>query len=366
MINELILTAGPSITEREINYVTDAVTNGWNEQWNGYLVKFENQIADYLNVKHAISTSSCTGALHISLLACGIGPGDEVIVPDITWVASASAVAYVGATPVFCDIEEMSWCLDIESAKKLITEKTKAIIPVHLYGHPANMPVIMDFAKKYNLKVIEDAAPSIGAEINGQKTGTFGDAAGFSFQGAKILSTGEGGMFVCNDDEVYKRFKSLNDHGRDPEKPLAAVEVGYKYKMSNLQAAMGLAQLERVDELVNRKIEINAIYRDLLKGCGKIRISDSLPNCKSIHWMSSIELIGATYEQRDIFMRNLRQNLVDSRPVFSPLSSLPMFKRTQENPVADRVGQSAINLPSGHNLTLEQLEHVAKVVKEIV
>ncbi|MBE1274800.1 DegT/DnrJ/EryC1/StrS family aminotransferase [Enterovibrio baiacu] len=362
----MILTAGPSITEKEISYVTDAVTNGWNNDWNKYLVKFEKSLAEYVDVKHSLSTSSCTGALHLSMLACGIGPGDEVIVPEITWVASASAVAYVGATPVFCDIDPVSWCMDIESAARLIGPKTKAIMPVHLYGHPANMPAIMKLARDNNLKVIEDAAPSIGAEIDGKKTGSFGDAAGFSFQGAKILSTGEGGMFVTNNDEIFQRVKSLNDHGRDPSRPLASVEVGYKYKMSNLQAAMGLAQMERVEELVDRKREINAIYQDLLSDCGAVQVTSELDGCKSIHWMSSVELLGFDYDKRQQFMNKLKENLVDSRPVFSPLSSLPMFHRTIENPVADRIGQSAINLPSGHNLTLEQQEHVAKVIKSLL
>ncbi|WP_333004764.1 DegT/DnrJ/EryC1/StrS family aminotransferase [Vibrio coralliilyticus] len=366
MINEMILTAGPSITEKEINYVTDAVTNGWNDDWNKYLVKFEKSLADYVGVKHSISTSSCTGALHLSLMACGIGPGDEVIVPEITWVASASAVAYVGATPVFCDIDPVSWCMDIESAASLIGPKTKAIMPVHLYGHPANMPAIMKLARDNNLKVIEDAAPSIGAEIDGKKTGSFGDAAGFSFQGAKILSTGEGGMFVSNNDEVFQRVKSLNDHGRDPSRPLAAVEVGYKYKMSNLQAAMGLAQIERVEELVDRKRDINRIYRELLADCPGVKVTSELSGCKSIHWMTSVELLGYDYEKRQKFMNKLKENLVDSRPVFSPLSSLPMFERRVKNPVADRIGQSAINLPSGHNLTQEQLEHVAETIKSLV
>ena len=366
MINELILTAGPSITEKELNYVTDAVTNGWNNNWNKYLIQFEDKLANYVGVKHSISTSSCTGALHLSLLACGIGPGDEVIVPDITWVASASAVAYTGAIPVFCDIDPISWCLDLESATKLIGPKTKAIMPVHLYGHPANMPAIMKFARANNLLVIEDAAPSIGAEIDGKKTGSFGDAAGFSFQGAKILSTGEGGMFVTNNDEIYSRVKSLNDHGRDPSRPLAAVEVGYKYKMSNLQAAMGVAQIERVEELVNRKREINTIYQELLSGCSGVKVTSELSGCKSIHWMTSVELLGFDYDKRQLFMKKLRENLVDSRPVFSPLSSLPMFERTIDNPVADRIGQSSINLPSGHNLTIDQLEHVASVIKKLI
>jgi perosamine synthetase len=366
MINEMILTAGPSITEKEISYVTDAVTNGWNNDWNKYLIQFEKSFSEYIGVKHSLSTSSCTGALHLAMLACGIGPGDEVIIPEITWVASASAVAYVGATPVFCDIDPVSWCMDLSSVERLVTSKTKAIMPVHLYGHPANMPAIMKFARANNLLVIEDAAPSIGAEIDGKKTGSFGDAAGFSFQGAKILSTGEGGMFVSNNDEIFNRVKSLNDHGRDPSRPLAAVEVGYKYKMSNLQAAMGLAQIERAEELVDRKREINKIYQELLSDCAGVTVTSELSGCRSIHWMTSIELIGFNYDKRELFMKKLRENFVDSRPVFSPLSSLPMFEERVTNPVAAKIGHSSINLPSGHNLNIDQIEHVANTIKKLI
>ena len=365
-IKKMILTAGPSITEKEISYVTDAVTNGWNENWNSYITRFESEFSNYIGVKHAITTSSCTGALHLGLLALGIGPGDEVIVPEITWVATASAVTYVGATPVFCDIEEGSWCMSVESAESLITPKTKAIFPVHLYGHPANMPEIMKLANKYQLKVIEDAAPSIGAEVGGQKTGSFGDVSGFSFQGAKILVTGEGGMLVTNNQSLFDRVKSLGDHGRNPKYPLAAVEVGYKYKMSNLQAALGLAQIERADELVNRKREINALYNKLLNNNNKIRVSSELKDCKGIHWMTSIELIGASFEERENFMKKLKENMIDSRPVFSPMSSLPMFEKRVENPIAYRIGSSAINLPSGHNLTDEEIRYVCETINRVI
>ncbi|MDC1318150.1 DegT/DnrJ/EryC1/StrS family aminotransferase [Candidatus Thioglobus sp.] len=362
----MILTAGPSITEKEIAYVTDAITNGWNENWNSYLIRFESEFAKYIGVKHAMTTSSCTGALHLGLLAMGIGPGDEVIIPEITWVATASAVAYTGATPIFCDIEEGSWCMDAKSAESLITPKTKAIFPVHLYGHPANMLEIMKLADKYGLYVIEDAAPSIGAEINGQKTGSFGHIAGFSFQGAKILATGEGGMIVANDKKLFSRIKSLGDHGRNPKYPLAAVEVGYKYKMSNLQAALGLAQLERIEELVDRKREINTLYNLLLSDNDNVRVTSELKDCKSIHWMTSIELIECSFDSREKFMQKLKKNLIDSRPVFSPMSSLPMFNSRIKNSVANRIGSSAINLPSGHNLKNSQIEFICETISKIL
>ena len=363
--NKLILTAGPSITKKEISYVTDAITNGWNENWNSYITRFEDEFARYISIDNAITTSSCTGALHLGLLALGIGPGDEVIVPEITWVATASAVTYVGATPVFCDIEEGSWCMDVKSAESLITSKTKAIFPVHLYGHPANMPEVMKLAKKHNLKVIEDAAPSIGAEVGGQKTGSFGDVAGFSFQGAKIMVTGEGGMLVTNNKSIFDRVKSLGDHGRDPSQPYASVETGYKYKMSNLQAALGLAQLERVEELVDRKREINTLYRSLLSGNSHIKVTSELEGCKSIHWMTSIELIGASFDDRAIFMTQLKDHLIDSRPVFSPMSSLPMFETKGDNRVAYRIGASAVNLPSGHNIKQHEIEYICEVINNI-
>lgn len=363
--NKLILTAGPSITQKEISYVTDAITNGWNENWNSYITRFEDEFAKYINIDNAITTSSCTGALHLGLLALGIGPGDEVIVPDITWVATASAVNYVGATPVFCDIEEDSWCMDVKSAESLITSKTKAIFPVHLYGHPANMPEVMTLAIKYNLKVIEDAAPSIGAEVRGKKTGSFGDVAGFSFQGAKILVSGEGGMLVTNNKSVFDRVKSLGDHGRDPTQPFAAVETGYKYKMSNLQAALGLAQLQRVEELIARKREINNLYHSLLSNNNYIKVSSELEGYKSIHWMTSIELIGASFEDRALFITQLKDHLIDSRPVFSPMSSLPMYDTNKDNSVAYRIGASAINLPSGHNLKQNEIEYICEIINNI-
>ena len=365
-IKKMILTAGPSITKKEINYVTDAVTYGWNDNWNSYLNRFQDAFLKYLNVSYATTTSSCTGALHLGLLACGIGKGDEVIVPEITWVATASAVAYTGATPVFCDIEEGSWCLNIQSAENLISSKTKAIIPVHLYGHPANMPEIMLLAEINGLYVIEDAAPSIGSEIAGQKTGSFGHISGFSFQGAKILVTGEGGMLVSNDEDIFNKAKFLGDHGRDPSNPLAAIEVGYKYKMSNIQAALGLAQIERVDELVARKRQINTCYRDNLDSLDGVNVSCELPNCKSNNWMTSIEIIDADNNMRNQIMLSLKDYNVDSRPVFSPMSSLPMFTRKEENPVAYRIGKSAINIPSGHDLTQDQIDHVCEVLIQIL
>ncbi|RYG65893.1 DegT/DnrJ/EryC1/StrS family aminotransferase, partial [bacterium] len=284
----MILTAGPSISARETSYVADAARNGWNREWSGYITRFEREFAAYVGRKHAIATSSCTGSLHLSLLALGIGPGDEVVVPEITWVATANAVMYCGATPVFCDVDRETWCMDPVSLERCITPRTKAVIPVHLYGHPADMRGIMPIARAYGLRVVEDAAPSIGAECDGARTGTFGDFASFSFQGAKLLVTGEGGMLVTDDDELYERAKSIADQGRDPSRTFWIKELGWKYKMSNVQAALGLGQIERADELIEMKRRLFRWYEEDLAGVPGITLAREADYARSIYWMSSI------------------------------------------------------------------------------
>jgi hypothetical protein len=241
-----ILTAGPSISPLEMSYVSDAVENGWNLHHSDYLGRFENEFAEFIGSSYALATSSCTGALHLALLAMGIGNGDEVLVPDITWVATASAVMYVGAKPIFIDIDPDTWTIDLKNAEEKITDKTKAIIPVHLYGYGVNMRAVMELATKYSLRVIEDAAPAIGTRINGKMAGSFGDFGCFSFQGAKLLVTGEGGMLVTNSKDLYDRARKIQDHGRRPG-TFWIEELGYKYKMNNITAALGLGQIQRVD-----------------------------------------------------------------------------------------------------------------------
>ena len=372
MNNKLILTAGPSITEKEISYVTDAVTNGWNENWNGYITRFEDEFSKYIGVDNAITTSSCTGALHLGLLALGIGPGDEVIVPEITWVATASAVAYVGATPVFCDIEEGSWCMSVKSAESLITSKTKAIFPVHLYGHPANMPEVMGLANKYNLKVIEDAAPSIGAEVGGQKTGSFGDVAGFSFQGAKIMVTGEGGMLVTNNQSIFDRVKSLGDHGRNPKYPLAAVEVGYKYKMSNLQAALGLAQLEQLDNFIIRKRKMGHLYDNYFNSINCIQIPKTKTKyANNIYWVYGIVLKNECSMNAKEVMQQLSQYGIGTRPFFYPMHLQPVLNKLgllkkESYPVSENLYLNGFYLPSGLSLTENKINFISETLYKIL
>lgn len=363
---EMILTAGPSISAREAYYTWEAARNGWNHQWSHYLTRFQDAFGAYVGTRHALATSSCTGALHLALAALGIGPGDEVIVPDITWVATANAVLYVGATPIFADIEPDTWCLDPKSFESKITPRTKAVMPVHLYGHPARMDQIVAIARKHGLYIVEDAAPAIGAEWQDRKTGTFGDIACFSFQGAKLVVSGEGGMLVTNDSALYERVYALWDQGRKPG-TFWIQSNGLKYKMSNVQAAVGLGQLERVDELIEMKRRIFGWYAQGLAGMPYLQLNFEADGARSIYWMSSLVLEEAAPLSRDQLREALKKKNVDTRPVFPAISQYSIWPVKQEpHPVAHRVGNQAINLPSGVCLRKSQVDYVCRAIREVL
>jgi perosamine synthetase len=360
-----ILTAGPSISSREIVYVNKAVSLGWNLNHSKYIKLFEEKFAQSVGSKYAMTTSSCTGALHLSLLSLGIGPGDEVIVPDVTWVATASAVAYVGAKPVFADVDPVSWNITVESIQKVLTNKTKAIIPVHLYGFGAPMPEIVSFAKLNNLFIVEDAAPAIGTEIDGRFAGTFGQFGCYSFQGAKLLVTGEGGMLVSNDEDLMKKAWKIQDHGRKPG-TFWIEELGYKYKMNNITAALGLAQIERVDVQIEKKREINNLYKELLSGSDQLSFQEELVKTKSICWMTSIQFTKTSGLDINFLAKYLGENGVDTRPVFPTIHSYPMWKVNIENPVASYISSNSINLPSGVALTHESVVKISNLILDWV
>jgi len=360
-----ILTAGPSISSREIVYVNKAVSLGWNLNHSKYIKLFEEKFAQSVGSKYAMTTSSCTGALHLSLLSLGIGPGDEVIVPDITWVATASAVAYVGAKPVFADVDPVSWNITVESIQKVLTNKTKAIIPVHLYGFGAPMPEIVSFAKLNKLFIVEDAAPAIGTEIDGKFAGTFGQFGCYSFQGAKLLVTGEGGMLVSNDEDLMKKAWKIQDHGRKPG-TFWIEELGYKYKMNNITAALGLAQIERVDVQIEKKREINNLYKELLSGIDQLSFQEELVKTKSICWMTSIQFTKTSGLDINFLAKYLGENGVDTRPVFPTIHSYPMWKVNIENPVASYISSNSINLPSGVALTHESVVKISNLILDWV
>ena len=364
---QMILTAGPSISAMESAYCFDAAKNGWNRNWAGYLSRFEKEFAEYIGADYALATSSCTGALQTALMALDIGAGDEVIVPDQTWVATANAVRYAGAVPVFADIELDSWNIDAKSIEGLITDKTKAIMPVHMYGHPARMNNVMRVAQAYGLHVIEDAAPAIGAEWQGKRCGTFGDFAGFSFQGAKLLVTGEGGMLVTSNGDLYAKAKKIWDQGRNPNKVFWIDAYGVKFKMSNVQAAVGLGQIQRADELIEMKRRIFSWYEKGLGDVTGLHLNKEVEGAKSIYWMSSIFLDDSIDISRDELIMSLRDANVDTRPVFPAISQYPIWPRVQvPQPTALRVGQRAMNLPSGVCLKKDEVMYACEKIREIL
>lgn len=369
---ERIPISGPWITQKEIDYVIDAVTNAWYGNANIYHERFERAFANYIGVRFAITLPSCTSAIHLALIALGVGPGDEVIVPDVTWIASAAPISYVGATPVFADINDKTWCLSASSFKESITSKTKAVIPVDLYGNMPDMDDILTIAKSNSIAIIEDAAEAIGSEYKGKKAGSFGDTGVFSFHGSKVLTTGEGGMLVTDQEDIYQRVLFLRDHGRKPgDKMFWNTEVAYKYKMSSMQAALGLAQLERIEELVARKRQIFNWYRKSLAETEGVTLNYEAPGTKNTYWMVTAVLDKKFKITKDRLIELMNENNIDCRPFFYPLSSLPAYEHLEQahharkrNHVAYEISPYGINLPSGLNMTEEKVKYICKNLKE--
>lgn len=355
----------PSITQKEIDYVTDAIKSGWVSSLGQYIDAFENKFADFCGTKYALATSNGTTALHLALAAYGITSGDEVIVPDLTFVATANAVKYTGASVVFVDVERETLCLDPSSLEQVITDKTKAIIPVHLYGHPANMTEINKVARNHGLLVIEDAAEAHGSEILGQRVGSLGDCGIFSFYGNKIITSGEGGMITTNDAKFYEKARLLRDHAMSKEKRYWHTAVGFNYRMTNLQAALGLAQLERIDELLHAREQTFKAYERNLSDLPNIRLNRTADWAKSVYWMVCLELLEFSESDRESLMLKLRQHGVDSRPYFYPLSDMPMYDKAN-TPVAHEVYFKGINLPSYSALTAKEVEYICDTLKLVV
>jgi len=354
----------PSITDLEVSYATDAATNGWGERCYEYIGRFEDLFRSHLGVKHAIATSSCTGALHMGLAALGIKPGDEVILADINWIASAAPITYLGGTPVLVDILPDTWCVDPNRVEEAITDRTKAIIAVHLYGNVCDMTALLDIGRRHGLPVIEDAAEAIGSACCGRRAGSMGAFGTFSFHGTKTLTTGEGGMFVTNDDELYEKLLSLSNHGRSRSqtKQFWPDMIGFKYKMSNVQAAIGCAQMERVDDLIERKRSILRQYKAQLTDLPQLRLNPEPEGTTNGGWMPTIVCADSEFSAEKLAKEFIDAN-IDARPFFHPLSSMPFFCRRHENSVAYSTERAAINLPSYHDMTDAVIDRVRTIVR---
>jgi perosamine synthetase len=364
-LNKVLYTK-PSVGDLEVEYALDAVRNGWGEKCYDYIVRFERDFSRYMGVDFSIATSSCTGALHMGMHALGIGPGDEVILADINWVATASPIVHLGATPVYVDILKDSWCLDPQLVESAITPKTKAIVAVHLYGNLADMNALLEIGERHGIPIIEDAAEAIGSIYHGRRAGSMGSFGVFSFHGTKTLTTGEGGMFVTNDPELYERVLTLSNHGRarNESRQFWPETVGFKYKMSNVQAAIGCAQLERLDDLVGDKRRIFQTYSTLLQEL-PIAMNPEPQGCVNGYWMPTVVVSEGTRFNRQFLLDSLKNEGVDARIFFWPLSSTPVpgrkFQQGFSN--SEKIHLRAINLPSPYGLETREILRVTDHLK---
>lgn len=361
-----ILLSKPSITDLEVSFAEDAARNGWGPHCYDYIHRFEREFAAHVGIRHAIATSSCTGALHMGLAALGIGEGDEVILADTNWVATVAPVLHLGATPVLVDILEDTWCLDPAAVRAAITPRTRAIMAVHLYGNVCDMDALLAMGAEHGIPIIEDAAEAIGSRHRGRRAGSMGRFGGFSFHGSKTMTTGEGGMFVTDDPVLYERVLTLSNHGRSrtQTRQFWPDELGFKYKMSNVQAALGCAQLQRIEELIARKRAIFDAYQGALAGEPALRMNPELPGTVIGAWMPTVVLPAQAPLNAEALLQRFVGENIDARPFFAPLSTLPWMQGATPGRNALRVAERAVNLPSYHDMTDGDIARVAHVVLE--
>lgn len=367
-MSDRIPVTEPAFIGNEKKYVNDCLESSWISSVGKYIELFEEKFAGYLGVNHGVSCSNGTVALHLALLALGIGPGDEVIVPTLTYVATANAVTYVGAKPVFVDCDPDTWCMDVKDFGAKITPSTKAVIPVHLYGHPCDMDPIMRLAAERGVYVIEDAAEALGSRYKEKMAGSIGHLATFSFYGNKTITTGEGGMVVCNDDQLADRVRLYKGQGMSREKRYWFEVVGYNYRMTNIQAAIGLAQLEKVDYYVSRKRENAEAYSQALRSISGLTLPAEKDYAFNTYWMYSV-LIGAGFGMaRDVLMAHLAAEQIETRPFFYCMHAMPPYAAGYEMgdfPISEHVAANGLNLPSSVCLKKEDIARIADSIQRV-
>ena len=368
-MKRFIPVAAPALVGNEKVYVLDCLESTWISSSGKYIERFEAAFAGFCGVKHALACCNGTVALHLTLMALGVAPGDEVIVPTLTFVATANAVTYCGAQPVFVDSEPETWNLDPSLLEDLITPRTKGIIVVHLYGHPVDMDPVLALARKHGLFVAEDAAEAHGAEYKGRCVGSLGDIATFSFYGNKIITTGEGGMVVTNDGELAARVRQLKGQGMDPNRRYWFTMIGYNYRMTNVAAAIGLAQLEKAEWHIARRREIAAQYAKRLGNLPGVTLQFEKPWARNVYWMTSVVLDEQSPVPRGTVMAELADAGIETRPFFHPMHTLPMYRglaKGQCLPVAERLAAQGFNLPSSATLSKEDVGFVCDQIIRIL
>lgn len=361
--NNHVALAQPQLEGNEYKYLMDAFLSTWISSTGKYVSKFENDFSAYCGVSYGVAVSNGTTALHLALTALGIGEGDEVIVPDITFAATINAVLYTGAKPVIVDIEEDSWCIDPDKIEKAVTQRTKAIIPVHIYGQMCDMERIERIANQHNLYIVEDCAEAHGAEYKGRKAGSFGTISCFSFFGNKVITTGEGGMCITNDKTLDNKMRILRDHGMSRERKYYHEVVGFNYRMTNMQAAVGVGQLERIDEILLWRARLEEEYREeLSKVSGVVLQNYNLPDRKKITWLVSILV---PEEKRDDIMQDLKDNGIDVRAFFIPLSEMDIYKKyARDCTISKKLSKMGMNLPTTADITRDNIKDIVSVIKE--
>lgn len=358
-----IPVAAPILRGKEKEYVIDCLESVWISSNGAYLDKFENAFAKFCGTHHAITCCNGTIALHLALLALGIGPGDEVIVPTLTFVATANAVAYCGARPVFVDSEPETWNINPCLIEEKLSPRTKAIIVVHLYGHPVDMDAVLSISSRHGLFVIEDAAEAHGARYKGRPVGSIGNAGTFSFYGNKIITTGEGGAVVTNDPDLVNKIRLLRGQGMDPKRRYWFPIRGYNYRMTNIEAAIGLGQLENVDWHIARRAEVACWYREFLADFPELSFQTDQSWASRVYWMFSILLADRTIADRDAVMSSLQRQGIETRPIFYPMHVLPPYKEAgsaADYPIADRISKTGMNLPTFAGLSREDVAFICK------
>ena len=364
MADKFIPVAEPVLGEREAELVLDCVRSGWVSSLGRYIQQFEQEFSQFCGTRYGVATSNGTTALHLALVTLGIGAGHEVLVPDLTFVATANAVTYAGARPVLVDVDPITWTMDAAQIELHITPATRAIIPVHLYGHPADMDPICQIARRHNLYVIEDAAEAHGARYKGRRAGSLGDIACFSFYANKVITTGEGGMILTDNAGWAEQAAWLRDHGMSKERRYYHPVIGYNYRMTNLQAALGVAQMERIEEFIERKRTQAALYNQHLRGIPGVTLPAEAPWAYNIYWMYSILIDeGAFGCDAATLMSRLRQQGIDSRPFFVPMHELPPHRQAGAFPVSERLAVQGINLPSAPNLDEATIARIAGAIR---
>lgn len=356
----------PDVGVIEKKYVNEAIDNGYVSTFGPYVAAFEEKFANYLGTMDAVATQSGTASLHIALHELGIGKGDEVIIPALTFVATANAVVYEGAQPVFADVEERTWNIDPESIERNITARTKAIIPVHLYGNPCSMEAITRIAEARGLYVVEDATESLGARYKDRPTGTLGDFGCFSFNGNKIITTGGGGMIIGHDPERLAHIKFLVNQARDEEKGYYHPEIGFNYRMTNLEASLGLAQMERLDAFLGKKRKFNQIYREELGGIERIRFQEECKDAESSRWLTCVAFEG----EKDLtgLQKALREQCVPTRRLFMPITEFPPYKLHKKTALTNtyRLYEESLCLPGSMLNDEDAIHYVCGAIKDLV